>query len=123
MSVDLNPLIEKVRKIEEVDDAVVAALKGVAQQFRDAKADQAKIEELCNRLEQSASKVSSAILENTPAATDQAAPASAPIAAAPTDQGAPEGAVAGASAGAEAPSDGSGAGSSGSAQGSSSPPT
>lgn len=63
----LDALLEKVRKIEETSDSLIAWSRGLAAELREFKDQPAEIEAIAARLDAQAEENAAAQLENTPA--------------------------------------------------------
>lgn len=67
---DLTKLTAEVSEIKTVAQSAVALIKGIAQELKDAKGDQAKIDALAEQLDGGGNELAAAITANTPAAAE-----------------------------------------------------
>ncbi len=70
MAGTLQDILDRVTTIETVGDSTITLLQTLAQELRDARAndDQAKIDEIIGRMDAQAREMAEAVIANTPAA-------------------------------------------------------
>lgn len=68
----LDTLIEKVTRIEDRSDAIIALVHGLAAEIRRIGVDQVALDDLAKRLDAQAGEIDAAVVENTPEVTPPA---------------------------------------------------
>lgn len=72
---NLNRLTTEVAELTTVAESAVALINGLSQQIKDAAGDQAKLDELTDKLDAQANSLAAAVAANTPAEEGEDPPA------------------------------------------------